>query len=107
MQAHYTYRLSKRTNLGRIALVAFLVAVMTVAVTFGAIIHAYAIDDNETDVESAEWLQICVKKGDTLWSIAKEHAPKDENIDSYIHQLKKINGLSGSMLHEGQLLLIP
>lgn len=54
--------------------------------------------------ESVEYNSIIVAKGDTLWSIASElNGDTNENI--YDIQLK--NDLKGSIIYEGQELLVP
>lgn len=54
--------------------------------------------------EAIEYDNIVVSKGDTLWSIASElNGNTKENI--YDIQLK--NNLNGSVIYEGQELLVP
>ncbi|WNQ09153.1 LysM peptidoglycan-binding domain-containing protein [Paenibacillus aurantius] len=48
-----------------------------------------------------------VIKGDTLWSIAQENAPKGESVRSYMQQIKKLNHLEGTTLRPGQILYLP
>ncbi|MCW3490706.1 LysM peptidoglycan-binding domain-containing protein [Dethiobacter alkaliphilus] len=49
---------------------------------------------------------VVVSAGDTLWSLAKTHAP-GRDIRSYIEQIRDANRLSGSVLHPGQELILP
>jgi len=51
--------------------------------------------------------QIVVLPGDTLWNIAEEHAPRGSNIRQYIQKLKRVNGLDGSSIQAGQILILP
>jgi len=48
-----------------------------------------------------------VRQGDTLWAIAGRHKPRHVNIRSYIDQIKRLNGLTSSVLYEGMLLKLP
>jgi LysM repeat protein len=48
-----------------------------------------------------------VNRGDTLWEIASEHISQSRNIRSYIAQIKQLNGLSSSVLQEGDVLILP
>jgi LysM repeat protein len=49
-----------------------------------------------------------IQKGDTLWSIAKEHITDDYNsIDDYIQEIKASNGLTSDTIHEGAYLIVP
>lgn len=51
--------------------------------------------------------QIIVGIGDTLWSIADSHAPKGQDIRTYIQKVKQANHLSSSALRAGQVLVLP
>jgi nucleoid-associated protein YgaU len=48
-----------------------------------------------------------IEQGDTLWAIAVEHADKGQDVRKYINDLKLLNGLKSSVLHEGQILQLP
>ncbi len=48
-----------------------------------------------------------VKKGDTLWDIAKEFSPKGYDIRKMIYQIKEENNMDTSMIYEGAKLQIP
>jgi len=50
---------------------------------------------------------VIVQAGDSLWTIARDHKPAHMNIRTYLDQLKGINGLEGSIIHEGMLLKLP
>lgn len=51
---------------------------------------------------------IKIEKGDTLWSIANEYITEDyKDINSYINEIKKSNGLIDDTIHEGKYLIIP
>lgn len=49
-----------------------------------------------------------VESGDSLWSIAKEHMTDEyPDVDAYITEVKKINGLYGDDLKHGSHICIP
>ncbi|MCS7461160.1 LysM peptidoglycan-binding domain-containing protein [Paenibacillus doosanensis] len=48
-----------------------------------------------------------IVKGDTLWGIANAHVRKGRNVREYMDELKKLNRLDSSVLHEGQVLQLP
>lgn len=49
-----------------------------------------------------------VEKGDTLWDIAKEHAPRNMDVRDYIYRLRKINDMHASAtIYPGQELALP
>jgi len=53
-------------------------------------------------------LSVKIEEGDSLWSIASEYFTEDfDSISSYIHEIKRMNGISSDMLYEGAYLVIP
>ena len=48
-----------------------------------------------------------VRSGDTLWAIAGSVADPSEDVRSVIGRIKELNGLSGSSIQQGQVLLLP
>ncbi|MFN0223195.1 LysM peptidoglycan-binding domain-containing protein [Paenibacillus sp. KR2-11] len=50
---------------------------------------------------------IYIHPGDTLWAVASEYGPADEDVRDYIVRLKKLNGIKGNGLQAGQKLLLP
>jgi nucleoid-associated protein YgaU len=58
--------------------------------------------------DSSQPVEIVVKSGDTLWSIA-HRIPGSENSDTrkIIHVIKVKNNLTSSILHPGQVLIVP
>lgn len=46
--------------------------------------------------------------GDTLWDLAEQYRSDDyESVQSYIQEVKKINGLLSDDIQEGQYLTVP
>ncbi|MDF2923379.1 MAG: LysM peptidoglycan-binding protein [Paenibacillaceae bacterium] len=106
-------------------------AVMVISLMFGAIIHVYAggnpdpADQSFTTVPAATSVSsentatdnharaslakatVDVCPGDTLWDIAAGNLPENESIRSYIHKIKKANGLKNSDIRAGQILFLP
>lgn len=50
---------------------------------------------------------VMVQKGDTLWSIAKTHRGRGEDIRYMVYKITKTNQLTDSMIYPGQGLIIP
>lgn len=51
---------------------------------------------------------IQVEKGDSLWSIAQEYNTYNtKTIKAYIKEVKEINNLDSSTIHEGEYLTVP
>jgi LysM repeat protein len=48
-----------------------------------------------------------VQGGDTLWAIAGTVAGPSDDVRSMIGRIKELNGLSGSSIQQGQVLLLP
>lgn len=51
------------------------------------------------------WETHTVERGETLWSISKQYAPKNSDIRDYIYLLQKKNGI-GADLQAGQTIEI-
>lgn len=50
---------------------------------------------------------ISIKKGDSLWSIAKEYRTNDyDSTEAYIQELREMNHLTSDTIHEGQHLVV-
>jgi len=61
----------------------------------------------ENKATNKEVITVVVYSGDTLWSIAKQYAPKGTDVRMYISQIEKLNGLKTVQLQEGQTLRLP
>ncbi|MCK8058838.1 MULTISPECIES: LysM peptidoglycan-binding domain-containing protein [unclassified Fusibacter] len=48
-----------------------------------------------------------VKSGDTLWKIAKSIQQEGDDIRALIHIIETENNLDSSVIHPGQIILIP
>ncbi len=113
-------RAAGRAKLVRVAVLA---AAIGLSVLFGAMMHAYATggdqDNSRTgpaQTNAAEerlveaepaYLPYIVVSGDSLWRIAKQHLPAGMDIRNYINEIKAMNGLQSTIIHEGQLLQVP
>jgi LysM repeat protein len=103
-------------------------AIMLVSFFMGIIVHAVSGGDEvqaaSLQSESSSSLQdsavstqtasltptkqkIIVLEGDSLWTIADNHAPKGQDVRAYIQKLKQVNHLSSSALQAGQVLVLP
>lgn len=48
-----------------------------------------------------------VTQGETLWGVARLHAPEDIDPRAFVDQVRKLNGLSSARLSPGQQLRLP
>lgn len=49
-----------------------------------------------------------IEKGDTLWSIAERYMTEEySDIHTYINEIKRSNGLTSDVIHEGAYIIIP
>lgn len=48
-----------------------------------------------------------VQSGDSLWSIARSHAPAQMDVRVYVQQLRQLNDLRQSVIHVGEVLTLP
>ncbi|CAG7648326.1 LysM peptidoglycan-binding domain-containing protein [Paenibacillus allorhizosphaerae] len=64
-------------------------------------------EDAYASTASAKRATVYVEQGDTLWSIAQDHAAKGEDVRDYVYSIKKLNGLNNTKLQVGQKLILP
>ncbi|HEX5630638.1 MAG TPA: LysM peptidoglycan-binding domain-containing protein [Acidimicrobiia bacterium] len=48
-----------------------------------------------------------VRSGDTIWAIASGHVAPGDDIRVLVEDIRTVNGLDTSVIHPGQVLLIP
>jgi len=94
-----------RKSVNRILILALLISI---AFSFGAIVNADAAQESgASETLHKKDSRVVVYSGDTLWSIAKAHAPKGTDIRAYVSQIVRLNGLHSDHLEEGQTLKLP
>jgi hypothetical protein len=57
--------------------------------------------------QPVEYSEVIVKKGDSLWLIAREYYPKKQDIRKSIWEIREINNLDDASIKPGQVLKIP
>ena len=50
--------------------------------------------------------RVVVQSGDTLWALAKEYGPANEDVREVVYDIRQTNHLDGSLIRPGQVLLI-
>jgi LysM repeat protein len=111
---------NRTTTHKRIFRLGVLLILIAISFSFGALVQAYASNGSpaaasETPSKAANsastsddyMKKVVVVTGDTLWGIAKQNAPEDQDIREYIYRIQKTNKLKSSVLHAGQTLILP
>lgn len=80
----------------------FYIFIMTLAVIFSFIALAAAANGADFD----EYETVVVKRGDTLWDLAERYC-NGTDIRKYIDIVKSVNGLTESIIYEGDVLRMP
>ncbi len=53
-------------------------------------------------------VSIKIEKGDTLWGIASDYITEEyKDIQSYIDEIMRSNGLTSDVIHEGRYIIVP
>lgn len=60
----------------------------------------------DSPVDPAVPTAAVVLPGDTLWSVVARHAPSHDPYGT-IEEIRRLNGLTGHIIHPGQELLLP
>lgn len=82
---------------------------LTIAVIFVMLltIKGLSIVRADSDVYEKSFVSIEIEEGDTLLSIAEEHAISSSYYSSYIDEVRSINNLNNDVIHTGCYLMIP
>jgi nucleoid-associated protein YgaU len=92
------YRQKKRLRMLRIsALLMVCCAVILITLLQGSIAMS----------EVREPLTVTVVEGDTLWQLAKNHAPRGMLTRQYLDLIYEANSLTGAIVIPGQVLILP
>lgn len=83
-----------------------LTVLVILVLIFSFFIGARMVHANESIEYNKSFISIEIEQGDTLISIAQEHAVTS-HYDEYISEVKKINNLETDTIHSGCYLMIP
>lgn len=76
-------------------------------VIFLALALTLVVKNSATGALQTEYKQVVVKRGDTIWKIAKENKSNQSDMEEAIHKIRKVNKLKSPELHPGQMLNVP
>ena len=85
------------------------ILLVVVGVWFGSsLYHSSKVSAASENTLHKYYKSIQVEKGDSLWSIAQEYNTHNtKTTKAYIKEVKEINNLDSSMIHEGEYLTVP
>lgn len=72
-----------------------------------AVTMTFFIKSSATGTVQADYKQITVKRGDTIWEIARDNKDGGTEIEELIHAIKKVNKLNNSGIYPGQVIKVP
>lgn len=64
-------------------------------------------DDGTGLNRSGAVTEIVVKRGDTLWSIARRYAKPGEDIRRKVYEIMEANGMKNAQLRPGMVIVVP
>lgn len=88
----------------RVRFTIFVVLVILFITTFANFLLGFNTASSST---YAEYTQVQVMPGDTLWSIAETYMDDDSDIRKSVYQLCQVNDINASQLQAGMTLLVP
>ena len=83
------------------------IAFLTGLILLAAFVFIPAISKATALDRRLDPISITVSRGDTLWTLAKEYGPENQDIRKTIFEIKSCNNMSTSNIYEGQSLIIP
>ncbi|MFD3257493.1 LysM peptidoglycan-binding domain-containing protein [Paenibacillus lentus] len=105
-----TTRMGKRlTNsisniLSRITMFKVMLFILFMVMAWAGMVTVVA---SSPDHQYEEADSVVVKRGDSLWKIAADHKPENMDTRVYIDAIMRANGLKGSSIQPGDILVMP
>jgi hypothetical protein len=72
-----------------------------------AVTMTFFIKGSATGTLQTDYKQITVKRGDTIWEIARDNKDGGTEIEEVIYAIKKANKINNSGIYPGQVIKIP
>lgn len=88
----------------RVRFTIFIVLMLLITATATSAVLGFS---NANGMAEKQYVEVQVKAGDTLWSIADEYMPNDMDRRESVHIISQTNNTSASQLSPGQILNIP
>ena len=81
----------------------FYVFIIVMTILLSCMFFAATVNGAETN---KAFTAVTVQRGDTLWNLAKEYNGGGD-IRNYIHEIQKVNNLTGGEIFEGDVIKMP
>lgn len=83
------------------------VMVIIAVLVFVWIANSGAFSLITTEAASSDAVCVTVHRGDSLWSLAVEYKPEDEEIRQFVRKIANFNNMDSLVVYEGQTIRIP
>lgn len=93
------YRIRSKFRFTLFLTVAILMAVSVTGTIFGA--------NQAESLTKPVYKEIIVQSGDTLWNLAEEFGPVNQDTRKVVHAICNLNDISADSIFPGQTILIP
>ncbi len=93
------YRIKSRIRFTLFLTVAILVVISVTGTIFGA--------NHAESLTKPVYTEIVVQSGDTLWNLADEFGPDNQDIRKVVYAICQLNDISADSIYPGQMILIP
>lgn len=81
--------------------------ITSLAICFIAIISFYPRDKVHSLSYEAEFHQVEVGEGDTLWNIALEYLPEGEDVRKLVYDINQLNEDKSNYIYPGDIIKVP
>ena len=93
------YRIKSRLRFTLFMTIAILMMISITGTLIGA--------NNAESLTKPVYTEILVQSGDTLWNLAREFGPDDQDVREVVYEICRINDISAASIYPGQTILIP
>ena len=70
-------------------------------------IYVITAGTNVSESRDVYYVNVKIEYGDTLWSIAQKHKPKQTSVSRYIEEIKNVNGFKNDAIIKNDYLILP
>lgn len=95
---------------GRVKIISktrFAIFIIIVVLTFGILAGEIFKLDKAYSSTYQKWDEVIVKRGDTLWIIAKNNNPHSHDVRKVVYEIMEFNNMKNPNLIPGDIIKIP